>query len=63
VSRTGQTLMICGRRPRRAFILGDPVLDPETRTEYVILRADIYERIRALADETTADYPLAMSSA
>ena len=36
------------------------ISDPETQTEYVILKADIYERIRALADDTTAAYPLAM---
>ena len=41
---------------------GEPVrlADPETQTEYVILKADVYDRIRALADETRAAYPLAM---
>ncbi len=34
--------------------------DPETQTEYVILKADVYDRIRALADLTRAAYPLAM---
>ena len=34
--------------------------DPETKTEYVILKADVYDRIQALADETRAAYPLAM---
>jgi hypothetical protein len=34
--------------------------DPETQTEYVILKADVYDRIRALADDTRAAYPLAM---
>ena len=28
--------------------------------QYVILKADVYDRIRALADETRAAYPLAM---
>jgi hypothetical protein len=38
---------------------GEPVrlADPETQTEYVILKADVYDRIRALADETRAAYP------
>ena len=31
--------------------------DPETHTEYVILKADVYERIRALADETMPPIP------
>jgi hypothetical protein len=34
--------------------------DPETQTEYVILRADVYDRIRASADHTRAGYLLAM---
>jgi hypothetical protein len=34
--------------------------DPETQTEYVILKAKVYDRIRALADETSAAHPLAM---
>jgi hypothetical protein len=34
--------------------------DPETQTEYVILKAEVYDRICALADETRAAYPLAM---
>jgi hypothetical protein len=36
------------------------IADPETQTEYVILKADVYDRIRALADDTRAAYPLAM---
>ena len=36
------------------------IADPETQTEYVILKADVYDRIRSLADDTTAAYPLAM---
>ncbi len=31
--------------------------DPETQTEYVILKADVYDRIRALADDSRAAYP------
>jgi hypothetical protein len=34
--------------------------DPETQTAYVILKADIYDRILTLADETRAAYPLTM---
>jgi hypothetical protein len=34
--------------------------DPETQSEPGILKADVYDRLRALADETTAAYPLAM---
>ncbi len=34
--------------------------DPETQTEYVIVKADVHNQIRALADETRAAYPLAM---
>jgi hypothetical protein len=37
------------------------IADPETQNEYVILRADVYDRIRALADDTRAAYPLAMT--
>jgi hypothetical protein len=36
------------------------IADPETQTEYVILKADVYDRMRALADDTRASYPLAM---
>jgi hypothetical protein len=36
------------------------ITDPETQTEYVILKADVYNRICAMADETRAAYPLAM---
>ena len=41
---------------------GQPVrlADPETQTEYVIVKADVYDRISALADEPRAAYPLAM---
>jgi hypothetical protein len=28
------------------------VLDPSTNTEYVLLRADIYERLKSLLDDT-----------
>jgi hypothetical protein len=34
--------------------------DPETQTEYVILKADVYDRIRALAEDVMGAYPLAM---
>ncbi len=34
--------------------------DPETQTEYVILRADVYDRMRAEADDLRSAYPLAM---
>ncbi len=34
--------------------------DPETQTEYVILKAAVYDRIRALATDVSAAYPLAM---
>ncbi len=34
--------------------------DPETQTEYVILKADVYDRIRAVAEDTRAAYPYAM---
>jgi hypothetical protein len=34
--------------------------DPETQMEYVIVKADVYDRICALADDTTVAYPLAM---
>jgi hypothetical protein len=35
---------------------GEPVrlADPETQTEYVILKANVYDRISALADEARA---------
>jgi len=33
--------------------------DPETQTEYVILKADVRGRIRAWTDDTRAAYPLA----
>jgi hypothetical protein len=36
------------------------IADPATQTEYVILMADVYDRIRAFADDTRAAYPLAM---
>jgi hypothetical protein len=41
----------------------DPVRieDPVSQTAYVILKADVYDRIRALLDEDVrAAYPLAM---
>ena len=40
----------------------DPVrlADPETQTEYVILQAEVYDRILALADAARAAYPIAM---
>jgi hypothetical protein len=34
--------------------------DPETQMEYVIVKADVYDRICALVDEARAAYPLAM---
>ncbi len=34
--------------------------DPETQTEYVTLKADVYDRISALPDARRAAYPLAM---
>lgn len=34
--------------------------DPETQTEYVLLKADVYDRIRTLLDDTRSAYPLAM---
>ncbi len=34
--------------------------DPDTQTEYVLLKADVYDRIRTLLDDTRSAYPLAM---
>jgi hypothetical protein len=34
--------------------------DPETQSECVILKADVYDRIRVLAELTSAAYPLAL---
>ena len=34
--------------------------DLETRAEYVLLKADVYDRIRALLNDTRSSYPLAM---
>ncbi len=34
--------------------------DPETQTEYVLLKADVYARILTLLDHTRSAYPLAM---
>ncbi|MGO9469859.1 MAG: hypothetical protein ACLQIB_55005 [Isosphaeraceae bacterium] len=34
--------------------------DPETQTEYVIIKADVYDRICALSFDTRSAYPLAM---
>jgi hypothetical protein len=34
--------------------------DPETRTEYVLLKAEVYDRIRTLLDDPRSAYPLAM---
>jgi len=31
------------------------IVDPDTNTEYVLLRAEIYERARLLFDDSTAD--------
>jgi hypothetical protein len=36
------------------------IADPETQTEYVIRKVDVYDRIRASADDTRGAYPLAM---
>jgi hypothetical protein len=35
------------------------IIDPDTNTEYVLLRADVYERARMLFDDPTADTFLA----
>jgi hypothetical protein len=37
----------------------DPVRieDPVTQTEYVILKADVYDRIQAMIDDVRAAYP------
>jgi hypothetical protein len=34
--------------------------DPATHTEYVILKAEVYDRICALAEDVRSAYPLAM---
>jgi hypothetical protein len=41
---------------------GEPVrlADPETKTEHVILKAEVYDRFSVLADEARAAYPLVM---
>ncbi len=31
------------------------IIDPATNTEYVLLRADVYERVRNLFDDPTTD--------
>ncbi|HUY35122.1 MAG TPA: hypothetical protein VMV69_20400 [Pirellulales bacterium] len=31
------------------------IIDPETKTEYVVLRADVYDRVRNLFDDPAAD--------
>jgi hypothetical protein len=31
------------------------IVDPDTNTEYVLLRADVYERVRHLFDDPAAD--------
>ena len=36
------------------------IADPETQTEYVILKADVYDLIRAMAEDERTAYPLAM---
>ena len=50
-----QEILRAGEEPVR-------LADPETQTEYVILKADVYDRIRALADDSRAAYPLAMKN-
>ncbi|HVA45716.1 MAG TPA: hypothetical protein VNH11_04950 [Pirellulales bacterium] len=35
------------------------IVDPDTNTEYVLLRADVYERVRHLFDDPSADAFLA----
>ena len=43
-----------GPEPARA-------LDPQTRTTYVLVRADIYERLRSLLDEDMPDISCLMN--
>ena len=39
---------------RRELSQPEPVLiDPQTRTEYILVRRDLYERIRHLFDDTS----------
>ncbi len=39
---------------------GSRFADPETQIEYVIVKAEVYDRISTLADEARAAYRLAM---
>ncbi len=48
-----QAIQTAGEEPVR-------LADTETQTEYVILKADLYDRMRALADDARAAYPLAV---
>ena len=48
-----QEIQMAGEEPVR-------LADPETQTEYVILKADVSDRILTLADETRVAYSLAM---
>jgi hypothetical protein len=48
-----QEIRMAGEGPVR-------LADPETQMEYVIVRADEYDRICASADDARAAYPLAM---
>jgi hypothetical protein len=48
-----QEILLAGDAPVR-------LADPETQTEYVILKAEVYESIRALAEDVRNAYPLAM---
>jgi len=48
-----QVIQRAGEEPVR-------LADPETQTEYVLLKADVYDRIRTLLDDTRSAYPLAM---
>jgi hypothetical protein len=48
-----QAIQKAGEEPVR-------LADPETQTEYFLRKADVYDRIRALADDMRAACPIAM---
>ena len=48
-----QEIQSAGEEPVR-------LADPETQTEYVVLKADVYDRIRTLLDDTSSAYRLAI---